>query len=53
MSANNLPADDEESFCAKRGKIRSENRFRQAAPLARAQGGSVFQPLARSKDSSS
>jgi len=30
MSANKLPAADEESFCVKRRKIRSENPRRQA-----------------------
>jgi hypothetical protein len=29
MSANQLPAADEGSFCAKRGKNRSGKRFRQ------------------------
>jgi Na+/H+ antiporter NhaD/arsenite permease-like protein len=33
MSANRLPAADENSFCAKRGKARSVKRFRQVASL--------------------
>lgn len=41
MSANKLPAADEHSFCAKHGKNRSENRFRQAA-LRRASGLNAF-----------
>jgi Na+/H+ antiporter NhaD/arsenite permease-like protein len=34
MSANKLPADDEDSFCVKRRKIRSEKLRRQVIPAA-------------------
>ena len=51
MSANKLPAADEDSFCAKRGKIRSETARSQAAvvtsrgicfPTAGPQQGNIF-----------